>query len=90
MYTDKIVVKGRDFINQKWVLEKTVSLTGENINDSSDNPSDTKPNSSSTSEKEDSTTMWIIVGVCAVTLIVVAIAIGVVVSSKKKGSGNEK
>ncbi len=90
VYTDKIVVKGRDFINQKWVLEKTVSLTGENINDSSDNPSDTKPNSSSTSEKEDSTTMWIIVGVCVVTLIVVAIAIGVVVSSKKKGSGNEK
>ncbi len=94
VYTDKIVVKGRDFTNQKWVLEKTISLTGENPGDSSDPTPGTqpteKPASPAPSDTSDHTTTWIIVGVCAAAVILAAIAIGVVVSSKKKGTGNEK
>ncbi|MFR1518070.1 MAG: metallophosphoesterase family protein [Clostridia bacterium] len=84
VYSDKIVVKGRDFANEKWLIEKTISLTGESAGDPSDATPGTNPDT-----KDDNNTTWIIIGVCAVTLIVVAIAIGVVVSSKKK-KGNEK
>ncbi|HBV51333.1 MAG TPA: hypothetical protein DEF06_03520, partial [Clostridiales bacterium] len=90
VYSDKIVVKGRDFLNQKWVLEQTISLTGGNAENAANSTPAATSDPAGSNDAGSSATTWIIVAVCAAAVIAVAIAIGVVVSSKKKGSGNEK
>lgn len=82
VYEDKVVLKGRDFVNQKWIIEETVPLKAAGGNSSG---------SASVSESNSNTTTWIIIGVCAAAVVAVVIAVVVVVSSKKKKeSGNEK
>ncbi|MBS5569678.1 MAG: metallophosphoesterase [Clostridiales bacterium] len=90
VYSDKIVVRGRDFLNQKWVLEQTISLTGGNAENAADSTPAATSDPADSNDADSSTTAWIIAAVCAAAVIAAAIAIGVVVSSKKKGSGNEK
>lgn len=79
VYSDKIVVKGRDFVNQKWVLEKTVPLAAASNSDGNTN------NDGNTNTNNDTfftTTRIIIIACCAVAVIAVIVII-VVMSSKK-------
>ena len=83
VYSDKVVVRARDFAAKSWVFEKTVSLTGEAPAQTT-SPATPTATSAAPSTDDSSNTNTIIICVAAAVVLVAAIVVAIVLTSKKK------
>ena len=86
VYKDKVVVKGRDLVNDKWVMEKTLPMIGVSAeapeaNDGSDASS---PASEGNGENKPNNTLTIVLVCVAVAVVAAAAIIFAVLKFKKK------
>ena len=86
VYKDKVVVKGRDLVNDKWVMEKTLPMIGVSAEapESNDGSDASSPASEGNGETKPNNTLTIVLVCVAVAVVAAAAIIFAVLKFKKK------
>ena len=86
VYKDKVVVKGRDLVNDKWVMEKTLPMIGVTAEapESNDGSDASSPASEGNGETKPNNTLTIVLVCVAVAVVAAAAIIFAVLKFKKK------
>ena len=86
VYKDKVVVKGRDLVNDKWVMEKTLPMIGVSAEapESNDGSDASSPASEGNGENKPNNTLTIVLVCVAVAVVAAAAIIFAVLKFKKK------
>ena len=86
VYKDKVVVKGRDLVNDKWVMEKTLPMIGVSAEapESNDGSDASSPASEGNGETKPNNTLTIMLVCVAVAVVAAAAIIFAVLKFKKK------
>ena len=86
VYKDKVVLKGRDLVNDKWVMEKTLPMIGVSAEapESNDGSDASSPASEGNGETKPNNTLTIVLVCVAVAVVAAAAIIFAVLKFKKK------
>ena len=86
VYKDKVVLKGRDLVNDKWVMEKTLPMIGVSAEapESNDGSDASSPASEGNGENKPNNTLTIVLVCVAVAVVAAAAIIFAVLKFKKK------
>ena len=86
VYKDKVVVKGRDLVNDKWVMEKTLPMIGVSAEapESNDGSDASSPASEGNGETKPNNTLTIVLVCVAVAVVAAAAIIFAVLKFKRK------
>ena len=86
VYKDKVVLKGRDLVNDKWVMEKTLPMIGVSAEapESNDGSDASSPASEGNGETKPNNTLTIMLVCVAVAVVTAAAIIFAVLKFKKK------
>ena len=86
VYKDKVVVKGRDLVNDKWVMEKTLPMIGVSAEapESNDGSDASSPASEGNGENKPNNMLTIVLVCVAVAVVAAAAIIFAVLKFKKK------
>ena len=86
VYKDKVVLKGRDLVNDKWVMEKTLPMIGVSAEapESNDGSDASSPASEGNGETKPNNTLTIMLVCVAVAVVAAAAIIFAVLKFKKK------